>query len=175
MKVSRLGCDPSNSAWFHTCARDNTTISQAEGNEESSTVWADATDAKYVTLSVAYTCLAPKGEGRGKREGDREGLLSFSVPRTPTPLFAPTRLCYRYQTYRRLLLFARLGVVCVLNDNAVTMGALSPLTENLKWCRVTCYWCLHRGWTHSHTDVTQTFFMPFSIRITWLLISTERW
>ena len=166
MKVSRLGCAPSNSAWFHTCARDNRTISQAEGNEQTPTVWADATDAKYVTLSVAYVAGA-KGRGeRGKGRGIGRVFCLFLSPAPPLHFLSlPRRLRYRYQSWSLKLTDAfccSQGLALyVLNDNAVTMGALSPLTENLKWCRVTCYWCLHRGWTHSHIDVAQTFLCLF--------------
>ena len=83
MKVFRLGCAPSNSAWFHTCARDNRIISQAEGNEESSTVWADATDAKYVTLSVAYMAGTEGGGERGKGRGIGRVFYLFLSPAPP--------------------------------------------------------------------------------------------
>ena len=158
MNLFRLGCAPNNSAWFHTCARDNRIISQAEGNEKTPTVWSDATDAKYVTLSVAYVLGTEGGGERGKGRGIGRVFYLFLSPAPPLRfLHLPHRLRYRYQRCSLKLTDAfccSQGLALyVLNDNAVTMGALSPLTENLKWCRVTCYWCLHRGWSHSHIDV----------------------
>lgn len=122
MKVFRLGCAPSNSAWFHTCAMDNRTIGQAEGNEQSPTVWADATDAKYVTVSVAYVEGAEGGGERGKGRGIGRVFYLFLSPAPPLRfLRVPRRLRYRYQSWSLKLTDAfccSQGLALyVLNDN----------------------------------------------------------
>lgn len=64
-------------------------MNQAEGNEQSPPVRADATDAKYVLLSVAYVADAEGGGERAKRRGIGRLFCLFLSPH-PTPLFAPT-------------------------------------------------------------------------------------